>query len=108
MDMQYKVGSILENSIRQFTKIITAKNGIYGLSGWMSREHAEKATVVRQRMNKYGLQYACVRIVTGSVERAAPSRTSTPSAKVNKTSTKKTGSAPTTKKKGKTGKSKKK
>jgi hypothetical protein len=75
MDILFKVGSILENSIRQFTKVIFLKNGVYGLSGWTSREHAEKATVVRQRVNKYGLQYACVKAVTSSADKSAPSQT---------------------------------
>jgi len=55
---------ILENSIRQFAKIISVKNGVYALSGWMTRENAEKATVAMKHVNVFGLQYAGVRVAS--------------------------------------------
>jgi hypothetical protein len=66
MSQEFKVGQIIENSLRQFTKIISVRNGIYGISGWASRESAEKATVAHKFVNKYGLAYANAVIVKGS------------------------------------------
>lgn len=61
----YKVGAILKNSINQFTKIISVRRGIYGISGWTNQKNAEKATVVAKHVNVYGLQYANARVVSG-------------------------------------------
>ncbi len=61
----YKVGQILENSMRQFTKVISVKNGIYGISGWMALEHAKKSVVATNFVNIYGLTYANARVVGG-------------------------------------------
>lgn len=57
----YKVGQLLENSIRQFAKIVSVKNGIYGLTGWTDRRSAEKSTVARVFVNVYGLRNASVK-----------------------------------------------
>lgn len=63
---EFKVGQILENSLRQFTKIVSLRNGIYGITGWMSRDSAIKSSVAHKFVNVYGLQYAGARIVKGS------------------------------------------
>ena len=66
MTQDFKVGAILENSVRQFAKIIAVREGnIYGLSGWTTRESAEKATVAHKFVNSYGLEYAGARVVKG-------------------------------------------
>lgn len=73
-----KVGAILVNSMRQFTKIISIRKGIYGLSGWSSRANAEKATVAHKFVNVYGLKNGGVRVVKGSSKGSAnaPAETS--------------------------------
>lgn len=58
------VGAVLENSLRQFSKIISVKDGVYLLSGWTTKEHAEKATVGYTRMNIFGLQNAGFKIAS--------------------------------------------
>lgn len=63
---EFTIGQILKNSSGEFTKIISHKRGIYGISGWGSLVTAEKATVARQFINKYGLKYAEVKIVKSS------------------------------------------
>lgn len=65
MTTEFKVGQILENSLRQFTKIVSIRNGIYGITGWMSRESALKSNVVHKFVNIYGLQYAGSKVVKG-------------------------------------------
>lgn len=65
MSQEFKVGMLLENSLRQFTKIISVRNGIYGITGWMSRESAEKSNVAHKFVNKYGLRYTNARVVKG-------------------------------------------
>lgn len=61
---EFKIGSVVENSMRQFTKIISYRRGIYGLSGWTSRANAEKATNAVTFVNKYGLEYAGAKTVS--------------------------------------------
>lgn len=73
MSDKFKVGAILENPLRQFAKIIAIKNGVYALSGWTSREHAEKATVAYTRVNSYGLMYANVKVVSAGKGKSEPS-----------------------------------
>lgn len=68
---EFKVGQILENSLRQFTKVVSVRNGIYGITGWMSRESAEKSTVAHKFVNKYGLSYAGVKAVKGGKSKGA-------------------------------------
>lgn len=65
-DKKFVVGMILESPLRQFTKIISFSKGRFALSGWTSREHAEKATVPQIYLNIYGIQQANLRIVSGS------------------------------------------
>jgi len=79
----YAVGQILVNDLRQFTKIISLKNGVYGLSGWTSKENAEKATVAHKFVNVYGLKYANLRVVSAGpkVKATAPAETSGSKAK---------------------------
>lgn len=71
----YKAGTILSNKLKEFTKVISEKNGIYGISGWVRRESdAKKATVATKFINKFGLKYAGVKIVkAGSKTEDAPS-----------------------------------
>ena len=69
---EFKVGQIIENSLRQFTKIVSVRNGIYGLTGWQSRESAEKSNVAHNFVNVYGLRYAGARIVKGGTASNAP------------------------------------
>lgn len=64
-EIKVKVGNLLENSMRQFAKVISVKNGVYGISGWTTRVSAEKATVVAKRINKYGLINGNVRVTKG-------------------------------------------
>lgn len=75
MDNKFKVGMILENPIRQFSKIISHKNGVYGLSEWSNRINAEKATVAYIHLNIYGLQYANVRIIEVKKGKSKPNDT---------------------------------
>src|SRR5690606_12659646 len=69
---EFKVGQILENSLRQFTKVVSVRNGIYGITGWMSRESAEKSNVAHKFVNKYGLKYANAKVVKGGKATNAP------------------------------------
>lgn len=62
----YFVGALLQNSVGQFTKIISVKNGVYGLGGWTTRGNAEKQTVAHKFVNEYGLQYANAKVVSGT------------------------------------------
>lgn len=80
---EYKVGDILENSIRQFAKVISIKNGIYGLSGWTSKENAEKATVAYKYVNGYGLSYAGVKLISSGSSK----KTEAPSVKASSKTT---------------------
>jgi len=66
-----KVGAIIENSVRQFTKIISIRKGIYGLSGWTNRANAEKATVAHKFVNIYGLRNGGIQVVKGSSKGSA-------------------------------------
>lgn len=72
--MNYKVGLILTNRLGEFTKVISEKNGIFGITGWVRRqEDAKKATVARNFVNKYGLQYANAKIADKGSSKVAPS-----------------------------------
>lgn len=73
MDTPFKVGSILVNPRKEYTKVISYKRGIYGLSGWTTRVGAEKATVATKFQNKHGLRYANARVVKGGVKAEAKS-----------------------------------
>ena len=80
----YAVGQILVNDLRQFAKVISCKNGVYGLSGWSSKENAEKATVAHKFVNVYGLQYANLRVVSTETKAkaSAPAKASVSKAEV--------------------------
>lgn len=80
MSLLIKVGAILENSLRQYTKVISIRNGIYGLSGWTTRESAEKANVSTKFVNIYGLKYANVKVVGGTKadKATAPAKSGAP------------------------------
>ena len=64
-DTKFPVGAVLANDYGQYTKVISVKNGIYGLSGWMpNRPSAEKSNVAQVFLNVYGLTYANARVVS--------------------------------------------
>lgn len=75
--LKITVGAILENRLRQFCKVISVRNGVYGLSGWTTRAHAEKATITQVHLNVYGLRNASVKVVSGSSE-SEPTQESAP------------------------------
>lgn len=80
----YKVGNILKNEVGQFTKIISIKNGVYGISGWTTKGNALKATVAHNFVNGYGLKYAGVTLEAagkGNTAAKAPAVKSNPTAK---------------------------
>lgn len=79
MGEKIAVGSLFENHLRQFAKVISAKNGVYGLSDWMTRANAEKATVATRHINVYGLESSGAKIVKSVKAPQAPSATSAPS-----------------------------
>jgi hypothetical protein len=86
---EFKVGDVLVNDLGQFTKIISLKNGKYGLSGWSTRSSAEKETTARQFLNIYGLKAANLRVLSSAsiVKAKAPAKT------VGKTTPKKVAKA---------------
>lgn len=68
MEKVYKVGTILKASSGEYTKIISYRNGVYGISGWASLVSAKKATVVQKSINAYGFQNANARVVSAGKE----------------------------------------
>ena len=83
-DKAYKVGTILENSLRQFTKVISVRRGVYGISGWSARKSAEKATVATKFVNRYGLKFAGAKVVTkGGSAKKSTAKASTSSKSAN-------------------------
>lgn len=83
---EYKVGSVLKSSVGEFTKIISIKNGVYGLSGWTTLGNASKATVANLFVNGYGLEYAGVTVEKAGTDKAtAPAKSAgTPTATASK------------------------
>lgn len=63
MSKEYKVGTILKTPQGLFTKVISCKNSVYGLSDFSNRVNAEKATRADRYINIYGLEYANVQVV---------------------------------------------
>ena len=74
----YKVGDIIVNEVRQFAKIISLKNGVYGLSNWGTQGNAEKASVAFVRINTYGLSTANLKVVKSNSTVSAKKPTSKP------------------------------
>ena len=74
---EYTVGTILTNKLGEFTKVISLRNGIYGITGWVKKQKkAEEATVATKFVNKFGLKYAGVSIIKkGKVSKEAPKET---------------------------------
>lgn len=70
-DKQYTVGTILENKVKQFTKVISVRNGVYGLSGWTTLKNAEKATVARLFINSNGTRHAGCKVVKAGTKTKA-------------------------------------
>lgn len=60
--LDYPIGSIVRCDAGTYTKIISEKNGVYGISGWASKRAAEKANIARKFINVHGLKYAGGRI----------------------------------------------
>lgn len=61
-----KIGTLLVNSAGQYTKVITHKRGLYGLSGWGTEKNAKEATVARVFLNRFGLSFGGARPVKGT------------------------------------------
>lgn len=85
MTKNFKEGDILENSVGEFTKVISADVAAeaYSISGWTNRKTAEEATVAMARVNTYGLK-ACEAVVAGTskVKATAPKKKVTTAPKV--------------------------
>lgn len=97
IDTDFKVGAILVNSMRQYTKVISFKRGVYGLSGWTTRDNAEKATIAHIHVNVHGLTYANARVATSDAKKAnakAPAKPSTPTGAASKSDSNKRQAAP--------------
>lgn len=60
-----KVGTILENSVREFTKVLVIKGGMYGITGWSNLKGTKDADVVVTYLNSFGLEACEVKIVKG-------------------------------------------
>lgn len=74
---EYALGTILVNKLGEYTKVISLRNGIYGITGWVKKQkQAEKATVATKFVNKFGLKYAGASIIKkGKVSKEAPKET---------------------------------
>jgi len=70
MVTDYSVGAIVQNSLKQFAKVISIKNGLYGISGWTTLPNAEKATIIAKYVNIYGLKYAGAVVVKADSSKA--------------------------------------
>lgn len=55
----------MENSIREFTKVLVIKDGLFGISGWTNLKNAKESKVVVTYVNSFGLESAEVKIVKG-------------------------------------------
>ena len=80
MTKNFKEGDILENSVGDFCKVISAdvEAESYSISDWTNRKSAEEATVATAKVNLYGLQ-ACEAQVAGTSKKAtAPKKAVAP------------------------------
>lgn len=68
------IGDVVVNDMRQYAKVISFKNGIYGFSGWTTLENAQKATIVNKFLNSYGVKNANLRLVSGATKVSAPAK----------------------------------
>ena len=59
----FGIGDVVVNEMRQCAKIVSFRNGRYGLSGWTTQEHAEKATVAQIFLNTHGVESANLQLV---------------------------------------------
>lgn len=73
MSKRYQIGAIIENEQGQFAKVVSVRNGVYGLAGWATRKVAENASIANVFLNGYGLRNANVK-VTSSASKAAPAK----------------------------------
>lgn len=73
-----KVGTILENSIREFTKVLVIKDGMYGITGWSNLKGTKDSKVVVTYLNSFGIESTGATIVKGDkpVVANAPAPTS--------------------------------
>lgn len=88
-DRSLKVGDVVVNEVRQYAKILSFSNGVYGLSGWTTLGNAEKATVVQKFLNTYGVSQANLRLVKGASSNNAPALDESTDKKPSKSSLKK-------------------
>lgn len=63
---QFEIGDVIESSVGKFAKIISFKNGVYGISGWTDLENAKNATSARTFLNIYGVQNANFQLVSST------------------------------------------
>ena len=68
----YKVGQILKSDSGQYTKIISVRNGVYGISGWVNEKSAKKSTIAMKHVNRHGLANA--RLIATSGKANAPAK----------------------------------
>lgn len=60
-----KVGTILENSIREFTKVLVIKDGMFGITGWSNLKGTKDSKVVVTYLNSFGIESTGAKIVKG-------------------------------------------
>ena len=87
MDKVFAIGDIIVNELRQHAKIISFKNGVYGLSGWTTLINAEKANVVQSFMNVYGMAQANISVVSSSSKPSQKAKEETVKSKPSKKKT---------------------
>ncbi len=87
-ERSFKVGDVLENSVRQFTKVVSIRNNRYGLSGWTDRGNAEKATVAMIFLNINGMTGAQVKVVKKGSSKSDDSASTANEVKTNAKPTK--------------------
>lgn len=71
--LKLAIGAILKSTDGFYTKVISTRNGIYGITGWArNKKGAIESTVALKFVNSYGLQYGNVEVVEEGKEEAAP------------------------------------
>lgn len=70
MTKNFKVGEILVNSLGEYTKVITAGDDVYGISGWTPLKVAQKAKVAETTINIYGLEATGAKSYRGTAPKA--------------------------------------
>lgn len=82
MTKNFKEGDILENSVGEFAKVISAdvEAESYSISDWTNLKTAKEATVATAKVNIFGLQ-ACEAKVAGTSKVVAPQKVAPKKAK---------------------------